>query len=51
VVCLANPKYDGDESGYGKVSITVVEEGTKKMKATMRVVEVIMEVEECYERK
>jgi hypothetical protein len=42
---LAKPKYDGDESGYGKFVITAAKEEPDK-EETIRVVEAIMTVEE-----
>jgi hypothetical protein len=44
VVCLEKT-YDGDESGYEKFSVTV--EGTRKIRETIRVVEVIVEAQEA----
>jgi hypothetical protein len=43
---LANPKYDKDETGYGKYA---VEEGTKQIKEIIRVVEDFATVEEKME--
>jgi hypothetical protein len=43
---LANPKYDKDETGYGK---DAVEEGTKQIKEIIRVVEAFATVEEKME--
>jgi hypothetical protein len=47
--CITKPKYDGDEGGYGKTTITATGEGIEKMKETIKVVDVIVTVEE--ERK